>query len=163
MLNNIVWLPVKGNQWTKVDLDDLADVINTPWCLSSTGYVKNTRKGLLHRVITKARPLQYVDHADGNKLNNTKSNLRLCTQSQNGANQDKRIHNSSGWKGVSKCKANNKWRVLVMKNYKYKHVGYFTDLVDAATAYNFAAAELHGEFAVFNTVAQPWLEDTNAP
>jgi hypothetical protein len=36
----------------------------------------------------------------------------------------------------------------------------FKNPEDAATAYNFAAAELHGEFARYNTVTQPWLDET---
>ena len=44
-----------------------------------------------------------------------------------------------------------RWRAQITKDRKVTNLGYFADEVDAATAYNFAAFELHGEFARLNT------------
>lgn len=74
------------------------------------------------------------------------------------ANNRKQPRRSSasrcGYRGVA---LSNKGRFITRVS--NKHIGSFQDKYDAATAYNFAAAELHGEFAVFNTVQQPWLEE----
>jgi hypothetical protein len=47
-----------------------------------------------------------------------------------------------------------KWRLF----FKGEYVGLFNNEEDAATVYNFLAAESFGEFSYFNSVPQPWLE-----
>jgi hypothetical protein len=96
-----------------------------------------------------------VDHHDGNSLNNRRGNLRIATQSQNRANIGKPSGNhSSRYKGVAwnkgKSATGGGWRAQIGFDYKKIHLGCFKDEVDAATAYNFKAFELFGEFARFN-------------
>jgi hypothetical protein len=55
---------------------------------------------LMHRLIMGAPDRLTVDHIDGDGLNNTRSNLRLATDSQNGGNM-RVVKSSSGFKGVS--------------------------------------------------------------
>ena len=56
----------------------------------------------LHRFITNAQPGQYVDHINGNSLDNRKENLRITTQSVNAANSRMYTNNTTGYRGVSK-------------------------------------------------------------
>ena len=99
------------------------------------------------------------DHEDRCPGNNTISNLRLATHAENTRNRGKRTTDtSSRYKGVSMHKPTGAWQAYVTFENKTKHLGYFSNQEDAATAYNFAAAKLHGEFASLNVVTQPWLE-----
>lgn len=93
---------------------------------------------------------RFVDHIDHDGLNNQRSNLREATRSQNGANRRKGVNTSSRFKGVSWCKATNKWKSEIRVNGKSRYLGIFKDEVDAATAYNLAALEEFGEYANYN-------------
>ena len=44
--------------------------------------------------------------------------------------------NTSGYRGVKKGNKNGTWRVVIRDNKKSYHLGYFTDLILAAKAYN---------------------------
>ena len=57
-------------------------------------------QALIHRMIMNPDASQQVDHIDGDRLNNQRSNLRLCTHSGNQRNQGPRRDNQSGCKGV---------------------------------------------------------------
>lgn len=111
------------------------------------GNPKNLR---LHRVIMNAPKGSSVDHIDRNALNNTRANLRICTTAENRRNNKKFSNNTSGHKGVSWDKVNQKWRAYIVVNYRQTHLGYFTDVEEAAKAYDEAAIRLHGEFKSTN-------------
>ena len=106
----------------------------------------------LHRVIMKALPTDTIDHINHNGLDCTNLNLRLATDSQNGANRRTVLpsHNSSGYVGVSFHKSRNKWRAFITHNGKYIHLGYFETPIECAKAYNDKATELFGDFARLN-------------
>lgn len=87
-----------------------------------------------------------LDHRDRDKLNNRKSNLRVCTRSQNQMNSVR--NNSSGVKGVCWHKHVRKWVATITVNYKNIHLGYFNDLVVANKARQNAELKYHGEYAV---------------
>lgn len=91
-----------------------------------------------------------VDHKNHNGLDNQRRNLRKATEGQNQQNGRQEGGSLSPYRGVFKGWG-NKWRVRIRVNGKRIEVGSFADEVDAATAYNFAAYEHHGEFAIFNT------------
>lgn len=109
----------------------------------------------LHRFIMGASADQEIDHIDGNPLNNTRRNLRICpNHSYNNANNKKRIvkNQTSAFKGVRKHHG-GKWQAFVMKNGKFYHLGIFAKEPDAALAYNVKATELFGEFARINDLS----------
>lgn len=83
-----------------------------------------------------------IDHANRNRLDNRKENLRHATHSQNSIN---RVHRTvSGYRGV-RVKG-NRWEAQTA-NFK---LGSFSTVEHAAAAYNWAALQLYGEFAVLN-------------
>lgn len=92
-------------------------------------------------------PEQQVDHANGNRSDNSLGNLRLASQSQNSCNGALRSTNTSGFRGVSWSKGKNKWVASIVKDRKQYKLGYFATAEEAHLAYLKAARELHGEFA----------------
>lgn len=148
-----------------VDEEDFDRVSQFKWYYNkklkdNTGYavrhiVINGKKKLqqMHRFILRLDQVgMHVDHIDANGLNNTKHNLRLCTHSQNQQNMQKPKNNTSGFKGVSWNKRDQKWRANITINHKNIHIGRFDTIFDAANAYNKKAIELFGEFANINKV-----------
>lgn len=90
-----------------------------------------------------------VDHKDRVRDNNIYTNLRPCTQSQNIANIEKRVDNTSGYKNVSWNKRKNKWQVSIRKDGKTIYGGIYTDLKEAIDVANDLRFELFGEFALY--------------
>lgn len=99
---------------------------------------------------------QYVDHINGNRLDNRKTNLRIITSKQNVYNKRKQKNNTSGFKGIHKTE-NGKWRVVIGYNHKQIYLGRFSSKKDAALAYDLAAIELFGEFLYFKLLNFPEL------
>ena len=103
----------------------------------------------MHRVIMDAQPGEQVDHINRDGLDNRRENLRLCSSSQNNGNQRK-TRGSSRFKGVSWHKEGRKWQTGIKLHGTQRHLGLFTDEVEAAHAYDDAAREKFGEFARVN-------------
>lgn len=103
----------------------------------------------LHRLIM-GNPSSHVDHRDGNTLNNRRSNLRLCSRSQNKANSKRYRNNTSGYKGVSPTRSRrNPWQAIIYHERKQFHLGLFKTAEAAHEAYKAAAMRIYGEFARF--------------
>ncbi len=101
----------------------------------------------MHRVILKAPGGLDVDHINGDGLDNRRINLRVCTRSQNLANQGTQARNLSGCKGVSWDKRTGRWITFISVNSKNHNLGRFDDLQTARAAYQAAAVRHFGEFA----------------
>ncbi len=101
---------------------------------------------MMHRLIM-GEPQSEVDHRDGNKLNNQRSNLRLATHWQNGWNRKVQKNNSSGLKGAFFHKSAKRWHSTITVNKKTFRLGWFPSAEEAHNAYVQAAKVLHGEFA----------------
>ncbi len=141
-----------------VDDEDYELLNKYKWHFMTVGYAgrsfyinKNKSRILyMHRVILDAKTEQYVDHINGNKLDNRRSNLRICTQSQNCSNSKKsKSKISSKYKGVwkrndgrSKC-----WVAEHMLNRKKLYIGSFYSEEEARNAYDSFVLNLRKEFA----------------
>jgi len=92
-------------------------------------------------------PTLFVDHKNMNKLDNTKSNLRVCTKSQNGQNRNVQSNNKLGIKGVVFRPTNKKYRAIIKLNGKQFNLGHYNTAQEASFAYEKAAKEMFGDFA----------------
>lgn len=107
---------------------------------------------VMHRQLLSAPPNMQVDHIDGNGLNNSRSNLRLCSRHENRLNSPSRKVGTSGFKGVSWNSKRELWQVQIGLDGKNIYLGHFADEIEAARVYDNAARELHGDFARTNFV-----------
>lgn len=120
------------------------------WYLGKNGYPATRLYGkliTLHRLLLAPPSGLGVDHIDRNKLNNTRENLRLCTQQQNSWNSSIKSTNTSGSKGVSYNKRLKKYESYIVYGGKRKLLGNFNSVEEAANAYSKAAKALFGEYA----------------
>jgi hypothetical protein len=90
-----------------------------------------------------------VDHKNHNGLDNRKRNLRFCTIAQNAQNKRKmRRKCMSAYKGVSWN--DGKWVAHIGARRTRAYLGRFVNEIDAALAYDEAARQRFGEFALVN-------------
>lgn len=75
--------------------------------------------------------------------------LNQITVAESQQNRSKKEAPSSQYKGVSWHKSTGKWRAAIMINGKQRHLGEFTDEIEAARTYDAAAYEA-GEFTRLN-------------
>ena len=101
---------------------------------------------LMHRELMHDCHNLEIDHIDGNGLNCCVANMRYATKSNNMQNSKKPCNNSSGVKGVCWHKRGKKWEAYISTNGKRKHLGLFSIISDAETAYKNASSKYHGEF-----------------
>jgi hypothetical protein len=153
-------IPLSQGRFATVDDEDYDWLSEYRWSYSPahTGYAErgeaNSKKHIkMHREIMDRYGHNIkgmsVDHIDGNTLNNTKANLRVCTHAQNLRNQRLSTNNTSGYKGVSLA-CNGKWLASISVDSKRIGYGTYEDIYSAVTIYNLAALYHHGEFARFN-------------
>jgi len=136
-----------------VDKED-AWVDKQKWSLSKRGYPATGRGATLHHAIMgKPEKGMCVDHINRDRLDCRKENLRFVSYSENAQNISKQKNNTSGYRGVTKIKPSGRWHAMVKVNYKNIHLGNFIDKEEAARAYNKAAKQYFGEFAVLNEVS----------
>ncbi|ARP90331.1 hypothetical protein CAL14_08550 [Bordetella genomosp. 9] len=90
---------------------------------------------------------RFVDHVNGNPLDNRRANLRLCTVQENGWNSKIRSHNKSGFKGVLLHPRSGKWTAYIKVGGKQRYLGLFEDPRHAHEAYCTEARKHFGEFA----------------
>lgn len=101
----------------------------------------------MHRVIMglEMGDERQADHINGNKLDNRRSNLRICSNAENQRNTKTPTTNTSGFKVVNLLKG--RWRASIWHQNKQHYLGRFDTPEEAHATYCKAASELYGEFA----------------
>lgn len=139
-----------------VDAEDEELVRGFRWHVGASGYVVhsvNAKKKLwLHRLVWPDKESPEVDHVNGDLLDCRKKNLRSASRSENSRN---RVGpgGASPYKGVSP-RPSGKWAAKIGFEGRELYLGLFGTEEEAATAYNRAAIELHGEFARLNEIGK---------
>ncbi len=146
-----------GDKKVLIDPEDFEKISSYKWILLIGRHGNFYARTYLGRKTTFLHKLiypdyEFVDHINGNGLDNRKSNLRNATAVQNGQNRRKIAKASSIYKGVCWKKESKKWCARITVNKKRIQLGYFKNEKEASKAYNKAALKYFGEFAKIEKV-----------
>jgi hypothetical protein len=139
----------KGKFIALVDDGDFEWLNQWRWSFIGNGYAyrKVNQKNIrMHKVIMECPKNLFIDHINGNRLDNRRENLRIATFQQNSQNVTKRANTTSIYKGVTWEKFTNAWACRL----RNKTIGRFKEERHAALAYDIWASEFYGEFAKLN-------------
>lgn len=149
-------VPLSQGKFAIVSKSDAERVLKHKWYyVATTGYAARNvtiegkqKTQLLHRFVMEAPEGRkvVVDHVNHDKLNNTRENLRFCSQRDNAFNR--KI--SSNYKGSvdtrGTTKVGNKYIARIGVNWKQVYLGSFATQEEASAAYYEAAKKYFGEF-----------------
>jgi hypothetical protein len=151
------WIQLDHARFALVDDADAAAMNAYRWYVDTKGYAsrvidKRGRRALMHRELMGAQVGEAIDHANGDRLDNRRSNLRRATMSDNARNSVKKCRPgvTSQYKGVHWARSNGKWCAMIRTDGRTRYLGLFTEERAAALAYDAAAREAFGEFARIN-------------
>lgn len=159
-------IPLTRGQMAIVDDKDYESLSQWKWQCTARGYaIRTGRKAdgalrgsgiLMHRQIMDAPQGLEVDHVNGNRLDNQRGNLRVCTGEQNRSHITKR-KGSRTYKGARPLDGH--W-VAYLTNGKgnQEYLGFYRTEEEAAIAYNRRAREIWGERAVLNDIEDHPIE-----
>lgn len=138
-----------------VDDDSYDELLQYNWYLvgSGSGYASGYKRGdkqikgkqkqiQMHRLITNAPSGMPVSHLNGNRLDNRKCNLKICSVAQNAVNRSVFKKNKTGFKGVYQAK-DGRYIAQI-------RLGTFESVEEAAAVYKKIHVLLHGIHSNFN-------------
>lgn len=147
-------VPLTNGKHTVIDAEDVHIIDNRLWMakLNNDGkyyamrYVNSHTPLRLQRAILNALD-KFVDHINGDTLDNRKSNLRVCLRHENNYNMRGKL-SKHGYRGVHS--ANKKWRAKVCSK-----LGKISSLTlhspeAAAAVHDVLSHKLHGRFGIRN-------------
>lgn len=152
-----------------IDAEDFEKVSGYNWRVHiwnkrigyATASLKRDKNGkrkylIMHRLIMGAPSNKFVDHINGNTLDNRKCNLRIATPLENSRNRLRLLENKTVmFKGVSlvnklRDQTKNVYKTCIKYEGKNITIGTFDNAIDAAIAYDNAAIKYFKEFAALN-------------
>lgn len=139
------------------DIEDYEKIKDCHWSYNEDGYVTGyhrvqCKKLKLHRLVLdvydSSIEVDHINHPprEEHKVDNRKSNLRIVTRSQNCINTATYKNNSSGHRGVSWHKGQQKCLARIQVNGTNIYLGAFVNKEDAAMAYEDASNKYFGEY-----------------
>jgi HNH endonuclease len=151
-------IPLSKNHFAKVD-DNWFDYLSQwKWHFDGRYARRHTPKvngkqgnELMHRLVAEAKPGEFVDHINGDPLDNRAENLRTCDHSTNAMNMRKH-RGQSIYKGVTK--RGNSYRTVIWKDNEKVFDASCTNERWAAMIYDLNAAALFGEYARLNFASE---------
>ena len=150
-------VPVSGGRTALIDEADYESIQHWKWssCRKRHTFAVyravleqgKSRRIYLSRFIMQAPSGLFVDHENGDGLDNRRDNLRLCTHTENNRHRCRpQSTNTSGHRGVFWERGAKKWRAQLSVNNRNVHLGMFLTVEDAGNAYRQAAVSRYGEF-----------------
>lgn len=154
----ILMRPYESGRVALVDADDFWDLADYDWYVTAGGYAfRNTstdktinRPVYMHRQILQT-PIGFeTDHVNGDKLDNRRANLRVCTRQQNTWNRRKLSTREtlSPYKGV--WVDGFAWIAQITVDGQLVKSEHFAVEEEAARAYDDLARKHFGAFARLN-------------
>ena len=146
-------IPLTQDKLALIDDEDYEKISQYSWYYTSNGYAAHKNQDgiiFMHRLIMETPKGKATDHRNGNKLDNRKTNLRICNQASNNQNVPAFKINKSGYRGVHWNKNNQKWTAQISYKNQTLHIGNFIDIRHAVIARDLWALILHGEYAYTN-------------
>lgn len=149
LMENPSRIPLSKGKFALVDPEDARRLGKHSWYYGFRGYAMrskvmpngNRKTVSMHREILAAKDHEEVDHINGDRLDNRRSNLRVLGRSANLHNRG--AYGPSGLKGVSWDKRKKKWRAEIGKNGKRAWLGYHDTKEDAERIYRKASKRLY--------------------
>lgn len=134
-LNQVKWYVMKG--------------LRTIYAYRKSPMIKGKQSTIYmhHEIAGKPQKGFVNDHIDGDGRNNQRNNLRHITWRQNCQNI-KNVQNTSKHPGVHWNMASKSWKARIQVGDNEKHLGYFTDELEAFNAYRQAVEDI-GEEVLF--------------
>lgn len=156
----VLHIPLTKGHFAIIDAEDYNFVMQWKWQSAQARpdaniYAKRTHRAIggrktiaMHRLIMNCPDDMQVDHIDGNGLNNSKSNLRICTRLQNNLNRKINKSNATGFKGIYKHGISYCGEIGYQG--KQYQLGAYNNPELAAKVYDIHALKFNGEFANTN-------------
>lgn len=148
-----------------VKVDSLFAVV-----VRSRGGGRGSRHEALQRLIMNAPKGMQVDHINGDRLDNRRSNLRLCTHGQNSKNRPGWRSRPNKFKGTNRRtykKENGElsvvWFARIMVDRNRFQMPHRKTEIEAAKDYDVLAKAHHGEFASLNFSSENNCKKADSP
>jgi hypothetical protein len=151
-------IPLTNGKVALVDAADYEHLAGYCWGFSARyarrGYRQDgkSKTALMHRDIMCPPPGMWVDHINGDTIDNRRSNLRLATPTESNQNRKHFGNARAQYKGVVHW-PNRKarpWQALITVDGVRRSLGRYATELEAALAYDAVAVVEFGEFAKLN-------------
>lgn len=148
---NVVYVKMTNcDDYMICDIEDWKKFKKYSWCKNKIGYVigyKDGKQIKYHQLLFDYdKDIYVIDHINGNKLDNRKSNLRIIEKCYNNMNISVAKNNKSGFTGVNWDKNSKKWISSIQFNKKRIRLGCFDNIEDAVKAREEAEVKYFGEY-----------------
>jgi hypothetical protein len=143
----------RGGEVYLLDSADIPRVARYVWSIKGRGYmtalVQQKERFLHNYLLENYETGLYVDHINRDKLDNRRSNFRLCSMQQNSFNQGIPSTNSSGIKGAQQQKS-GRWNARICFCQRNISLGAYDDPYEAGAAYDLGNRLLFDQYSWTN-------------